>query len=384
MTRKALARIAVLPLLASAVLVGTLALPMTAAHASTSLGSLTFAPAVGSDKSPITVTTHASGATKGCPSPSTNVSGTAIGPDKWAAGILVVGNTSSGVSTTSDFAVDFADTMYGIGRSNNAPVVTGRYDITLSCQNHLGNTVYGTFAGSLWFTDSTHFQSTDPAGVAPPTHTPTASPAGSPTASPSRSASPPAVGSPSPVMTALVSASASATASPLVTGSMSATPAVTPGPIVLDVLDDSGQSLAANPTLNPGEKVTVMTNGFGAGEHVGVTLHSTPVVLPAAQADAQGLVAYDFTVPKDLPEGQHTLTFKGASYTSAFGFQLAGATNASGTGGAATVAAAELPRTGAPNPRRLLALAVTLLLFGGLLVYLARRNSLLHRPRHAA
>ena len=419
-----------LPVVCGALILGAgtaLAGAQGAQAASTQVGTLAFTPATGLDKSPISAATKSSGSPKGCPSPSTNVTGTAVGPGKWSSGIQVITNSSSGVSTSSDFTVDFADTMYGIGQSNSAPITAGRYDVTLKCQDKFGSNVYGTFVGSLWFTDATHYQTTDPAAAGPtptssvsPTSTatpsatatssaaatssatatpspsssvgtPTPAASGTPTSTPSRSpgasGSPAAGGSASPTTQPSASLTASLAPLPGQSGQPSSAATASPAPVTIEALDASGQPLSPMPTLLPGDKITVMTNGFGAGERVAVTLHSAVQSLGTTQADAQGLVAFDFVVPKSLPAGQHTLTFKGASHTSAFGFLVAPADGSTG-GPSATGASGDspqLPKTGV-DPGSLLLLALTLLGFGVGLAVLGRRSRLLaarHRPRHA-
>ena len=136
----------------------------------TNLGTLTFLPATGQDTTPIQIFTHSTGAAPGCPASATNVRASVNGPTGWT-NIPVVGNTGAGVSTTADFSVPMADTFIGIATSNGLKLVAGEYDFTLFCQNRLGTTVFGTFTGSLFFTDATHFQSTNPTNTTTTTTT---------------------------------------------------------------------------------------------------------------------------------------------------------------------------------------------------------------------
>jgi hypothetical protein len=131
------------------------------AAASSNLGTLTFAPAVGSDVSPINISVHSTGATKGCPVGATNVYGVINGPTGWSD-IIGVTNNSASVSTTEDFLAPMDDTFFGIALVNKLQITAGRYDVTVTCQNRFGTKIYGTFSGSLFFTDPTHYQSTDP------------------------------------------------------------------------------------------------------------------------------------------------------------------------------------------------------------------------------
>jgi Bacterial Ig-like domain (group 3) len=144
------------------------------ARAATALGGLTLSPASGLASSPISMTTVSSGAAKGCPAPSTNILGYITGPGAWAEGILGVSNTDTGVSLTSDFGVELSDTFSGIAQSNGVTIQPGKYTITVYCANDLGSVRFGEFAASVWFTDATRYQTTDPANPAPGPTTPPA------------------------------------------------------------------------------------------------------------------------------------------------------------------------------------------------------------------
>ncbi len=135
------------------------------------LGSLTFAPATGLDTTRSSVTTVSSGSAKGCPADTTNVSAVAVGPGGWSGGLLVIGTTDQDFSNVQDFRIGLNDTWQGIAKSNSTAVTAGRYDVTLSCIDTTTTVVYGTFTGSLWFSDATHFQNTDPATSSTPTQT---------------------------------------------------------------------------------------------------------------------------------------------------------------------------------------------------------------------
>ena len=149
---------------------GGIAFAPAASAATSSVGGLNFAPATGSDVSPINFTTVTSGAAKGCPTGSTNVRGIVNGPGGWT-NIAVLSNTNSGVSTTSDFSEPLADTFSGLAQANGLTIVAGIYNMTIICQNRLGTTQYGSFNAPLYFTDPTHFQSNDPNQIAQSTTT---------------------------------------------------------------------------------------------------------------------------------------------------------------------------------------------------------------------
>jgi hypothetical protein len=151
-------------------------------------------------------------------------------------------------------------------------------------------------------------------------------------------------------------------------------------------VDATGAPLGPEPTLSPGQLVTVKATGFNADETVMATVFSTPRELGSSVASSSGIVSYLFAVPVDLEAGNHTLQLKGSGLTSAFAFRMGSqaqtfATTAAGSGtvGSANGPVAtpanrgQLPRTGldiAP-----LLLAGLLLVWAGLLVLLE-----VHRP----
>jgi hypothetical protein len=108
--------------------------------------------------------------------------------------------------------------------------------------------------------------------------------------------------------------------------------------------------LGDDPTLAPGQTVTVQASGFAAGEAVSATVHSVPETLTPATASSTGTVAYTFTVPTDLAAGAHTLVLAGATsaHTVTVDFSIA-APSVLGTTTTTTPSAgsASLPFTGA-------------------------------------
>ena len=61
----------------------------------------------------------------------------------------------------------------------------------------------------------------------------------------------------------------------------------------------------------PGQKVVKVLKGFQPWENVTLVLHSDPVVLGTFQADANGVVTVEFTLPAGTPLAQHTLAYDG-------------------------------------------------------------------------
>jgi LPXTG-motif cell wall-anchored protein len=85
----------------------------------------------------------------------------------------------------------------------------------------------------------------------------------------------------------------------------------------------------------PGQKVVRVIAGFQPHEWVTLTMHSTPTVVGKFQADANGVVTAEFTVPAGTPAGAHTFVYEGAAGTY---FQESFTVTASGK---------KLPHTGA-------------------------------------
>ncbi|MGW4229772.1 hypothetical protein ACWEF9_10910 [Streptomyces sp. NPDC004980] len=80
-------------------------------------------------------------------------------------------------------------------------------------------------------------------------------------------------------------------------------------PADLDVTDEEGNVLDADPVLEAGQKVLVTARGYTADATVNAVLSDSEAELADATATAEGTVeAYGFTVPEDIADGDHTLT----------------------------------------------------------------------------
>ncbi|MER5944299.1 Ig-like domain repeat protein [Streptomyces sp. NPDC001928] len=80
-------------------------------------------------------------------------------------------------------------------------------------------------------------------------------------------------------------------------------------PADLEVKDEDGNTLDANPNLTPGQKVTITARGYTKDATVKVTLAESEETFENAKANAVGTVdKYAFTVPKDMADGDHVLT----------------------------------------------------------------------------
>ncbi|SEE36959.1 hypothetical protein SAMN05216489_06364 [Streptomyces sp. 3213] len=88
----------------------------------------------------------------------------------------------------------------------------------------------------------------------------------------------------------------------------SPSPTVTDNPD-LTVTDEDGTALGTNPALDPGQKVKITARGYTASAAVKVTLADSTATFTDAKANSSGTVdSYEFTVPSDIADGDHTLT----------------------------------------------------------------------------
>lgn len=142
------------------------------------------------------------------------------------------------------------------------------------------------------------------------------------------------------------------------------TPApVEPAPIAPAPLTGSGatpQITSSKTLMRAGAEVTLVARGFVPGERVTFVLHSDPVVLGTAVADADGVATLTVTLPTGVPAGAHTVVATGAD-----------SGRAADVGVTLTGPADELAVTGT-DPVALGGLVVALLVTGGALVAAAR------------
>ncbi|MFI7217393.1 Ig-like domain-containing protein [Micromonospora maritima] len=97
----------------------------------------------------------------------------------------------------------------------------------------------------------------------------------------------------------------------------------------LTVTDADGNVLGSNPTLSPGQKVTVTARGFTGDEPVTVTLTGAD---PTTVDAGAGTVRYELTVPADAPDGAARLTLAGAAHQVVFDFTVVGDGDGDGDG----------------------------------------------------
>ncbi|MFG3688040.1 Ig-like domain-containing protein [Micromonospora sp. NPDC047740] len=127
----------------------------------------------------------------------------------------------------------------------------------------------------------------------------------------------------------------------------------------LEVTDADGNKLGVNPTLSPGQKVTVVARGFAGNETITVTLNDAE---PTTVTAADGTARYELTVPADAPDGAARLTLAGAAHRVVFDFTVVGNGDDDGDGdgdgdgngdggdgnGDGGTGGGQLPRTGLP------------------------------------
>ncbi len=150
-------------------------------------------------------------------------------------------------------------------------------------------------------------------------------------------------------------------------------------------------------TAQPGTSITVTGTGFAYGETVTVTLHSDPIVMPSAIANARGDLSTTFALP-NLAAGVHQVELAGATsgliVVASLTVQLPATTTTSTTTpasvtvntaatapttvvsdvSATSATSGTLPATGSDHGVEL-SLAVALILGGGFLIAAARRRS---------
>ncbi len=132
-------------------------------------------------------------------------------------------------------------------------------------------------------------------------------------------------------------------------------------------------------TVAVGGTLTASGEGFTAGEQVEVWVHSTPIWVGTAVADASGVVSYTFAVPSEVPPGVHQVELRGISsglslWSGDFTVTAAESTGGTGTTGTPTAGKGTLPNTGPGDLEGPLAAAgLALLLFGTVLLVSSRR-----------
>jgi LPXTG-motif cell wall-anchored protein len=138
--------------------------------------------------------------------------------------------------------------------------------------------------------------------------------------------------------------------------------------------------LTVSGSLQPGGTISIDGTGFAAGAEVALELHSDPVALGTATADALGALHLDANIPATLPAGVHAVVaLVGGAQLASVAVQISPAPGSGGSGpgsgpGAGAVGAGVLAQTGADTSRGA-ALAAGTVLLGLALVLLRRRRT---------
>ncbi|MER6797623.1 Ig-like domain-containing protein [Amycolatopsis mediterranei] len=141
---------------ALAAMFGSIA-PASAAVPPGTLGTLTLSPATGLDTTAGVATTSA-----GCPDTSDAYYMYVYGPGGFTNGLIATTTSSVNFSTTAGFPIQQGLSFKDIALDNSTTVQPGQYTLVASCVDSFSQQVMGTFTKDIWFTDATHFQSTDP------------------------------------------------------------------------------------------------------------------------------------------------------------------------------------------------------------------------------
>jgi hypothetical protein len=158
----------------------------SAAQADDPAGSLTVAPAHGSDL--LAPQVHTSG---GCPTTSDAYNAVLTGPGAFAPGFLITATQDPGFSTTAGFDVQLGVSFKDAATELGTTITAGDYVVTVNCVDSFSGDVKAKFVGLVRFTSSTEYTfdpTVTPSPTASPSPTATATPTG--TASPTPSATP--------------------------------------------------------------------------------------------------------------------------------------------------------------------------------------------------
>lgn len=197
---------------------------------------------------------------------------------------------------------------FSLDNSYWSPVTGSSVSLSFAVGAHrLYFRVADTQGGSNWtWVDFTVVQ--DP--NATPTSDPTSTPLPTQSADPTPSTDPTPTQSAQPTSTADPTQSADPTPVASETASAQPTSSQTPEASASETPVASVTAGAAQKTTSGGT-VTVSYSGFTPGEKVEVWVHSTPILLFTATADASGTVSAQVTLPAGLELGAHQVILKG-------------------------------------------------------------------------
>jgi hypothetical protein len=144
-------------------------------------------------------------------------------------------------------------------------------------------------------------------------------------------------------------------------------------------------TMAASPsTVAAGGTTTVTGSGFTPCAEVTLTLHSDPVALGTATADATGAFSQQVTIPASTTAGTHTITGAagGTNGIATITVTAEGTSTSAGSGSSSSTAAVTPAQSGGPlaftgaHAALYSGLGLLLVLAGGTVAFLARRRRL--------
>ncbi|MFF3558882.1 Ig-like domain repeat protein [Streptomyces sp. NPDC002574] len=130
-----------------------------AAHAD-EIGTAVANPARGADTQSMDFTMSGP-----CPDPSTNILVYVQGAGFPDEGQNVVGNSPFETYNSTEnggLIIPLTETMRDYANEAGFSTLQGKYTFTVTCRKAFGDTIYGEFKSSIWFTSNTTYQSTDP------------------------------------------------------------------------------------------------------------------------------------------------------------------------------------------------------------------------------
>ncbi len=149
------------------------------------LGTLSFSPATGKADTNFTMVSSAA-----CPVGATNLVAFINNPAAGYTDVVLLSNTTNGISTTGPMSVGVSNNLYNTAIANSLPLPSGSYSVFLRCQSRLG-TPAGSFTGVITVTaigaaGTANIGSSYSSGAAvvPPPPTPTPTPTVVPTVTP--------------------------------------------------------------------------------------------------------------------------------------------------------------------------------------------------------
>jgi hypothetical protein len=117
---------------------------MAAQDPGPNLGKLHFSPSTGTGSTNFNMVSEGP-----CPAAATNIVAFVNSTVTGWTDIVLLSNTTNGVSTTDPMTVGVTNNLFNTANANTLTLSPGQYDVFLRCQSRLGTTIYGSYTGSL-------------------------------------------------------------------------------------------------------------------------------------------------------------------------------------------------------------------------------------------